>query len=236
MSEIYVALEFNDKGFMAFAENYPGVFGRGSTRDEALLKLPAEVDKYMAWLNEKDIAPQQYNVEVKQEYHCKLNVEDGDSDIIFDSEIKPLNKNEYSKLKALTLKSATDFEKMYNSIPDINVPLKPARECFYGDVPLSARDMYYHTKDVNSYYFGELGVEIGNGMYIRNSRMSGFLGLEGIDNFLRLPSIIGINDEEWTVRKLIRRFLWHDRIHAKAMYRGAVNTFGKDKIANPFRF
>jgi hypothetical protein len=28
-----------------------------------------------------------------------------------------------------------------------------------------------------------------------------------------------MDDEEWTVRKILRRFVWHDRIHGKAIVR-----------------
>lgn len=46
----------------------------------------------------------------------------------------------------------------------------------------------------------------------------------------------GSYDELWSVRKMLRRFLWHDRIHAKAMYRMAVKTFGRESVENTFRF
>ena len=31
--------------------------------------------------------------------------------------------------------------------------------------------------------------------------------------------------ETWTLRKLLRRFIWHDRIHARAMVRMMKRTF-----------
>ncbi len=34
----------------------------------------------------------------------------------------------------------------------------------------------------------------------------------------------------------LRRFIWNDRIHAKAMYRMAVKTFGNDVVPNVFSF
>jgi hypothetical protein len=37
------------------------------------------------------------------------------------------------------------------------------------------------------------------------------------------------------VLKQLRRFIWHDRIHAKAMYRMVIRTFGEN-IPNVFRF
>lgn len=43
-------------------------------------------------------------------------------------------------------------------------------------------------------------------------------------------------DELWSLRKVLRRFIWHDRIHAKAMYRMAVVAFGKESVPNIFLF
>ena len=236
MDKVYAVVEYNDKGFMVYADNYPGSFTRAKTKDEALLKLAADLDRFISWMNDLPFYKGEYEIDIVQEQQSKLNIEDGDTDIIFASEKNTISKSEYNRLKALAIKSATDFEKLYNSIPDINLPLKQARECFHGNMPVSAREMYYHTKDVNSYYFGELGVDIGNGMYMRNSRMAGFMGLESIDNFLHMPAVLGSYDEEWSVRKLLRRFIWHDRIHAKAMYKHSAELFGKEHIANPFKF
>ena len=48
--------------------------------------------------------------------------------------------------------------------------------------------------------------------------------------------VAGSYDEEWCLRKVLRRFLWHDLIHAKAMYRMAVKTFGAGAVPDVFRF
>lgn len=38
--------------------------------------------------------------------------------------------------------------------------------------------------------------------------------------------------EDWSLRKVLRRFVLHDRIHARAMYRMAVKVFGAENVAN----
>lgn len=43
-------------------------------------------------------------------------------------------------------------------------------------------------------------------------------------------------EEEWSLRKVLRRFIWHDRIHAKAMARMAAKTFGAGHFTDPFKF
>lgn len=40
---IRTIIEYNEEGYMIFAENFPGAFSRGKTRDEALSKLVGEV-------------------------------------------------------------------------------------------------------------------------------------------------------------------------------------------------
>ncbi len=54
--------------------------------------------------------------------------------------------------------------------------------------------------------------------------------------FLNSNVFPGSYKEEWSLRKVLRRFLWHDRIHAKAMYRMAVRTFGANAVPNLFFF
>ena len=96
--------------------------------------------------------------------------------------------------------------------------------------------MYEHTKNVNSYYFGEIGVDVDNSGDILECRKRGFELLEKNSDFLQNKVLEGSYGELWSVRKVLRRFIWHDRIHAKAMYRMAVKTFGDKSIDNIFEF
>ena len=139
-------------------------------------------------------------------------------------------------MKALALKSAGDFYELYLSVPNKNESCLTERTTFYGMVPRTARQMYEHTKNVNAYYFGEVGVEADNNGSILKCRERGFELLEQNPQFLSNPVFEGSYGEQWTVRKMLRRFLWHDRIHAKAMYRMAVKTFGISGAKNVFRF
>ncbi len=128
-----------------------------------------------------------------------------------------------------------DFLFLYQSIPDRDKSCLPLRKTFYGQVPRTAAEMYEHTKNVNDYYFGEIGVETDHEGTIAECRQRGFALLEGQSDFLKDRVFLGSYDEEWSLRKVLRRFIWHDRIHAKAMYRMAVRTFGGD-IPDPFHF
>lgn len=156
--------------------------------------------------------------------------------MLFESEQAPLTTEEYEALKTLALKSAKDFLALYESIPDKNAAAAPERKTFYGKVPCTANEMYEHTKNVNTYYFAEIAVEADHDGNIYECRKRGFESLESNPDFLQNTVRKGSYGEDWSLRKVLRRFIWHDRIHAKAMYRMAIKVFGAENVVNPFYF
>lgn len=227
------ALEYNDNGCLLWSLDCPGAFARGESREEACAKLPYDIAAYCRWSGQ---TPPTGDVLVVEEKHQpELKVEDADSDMLFASERLPMSREEYDILAGLVLRSARDFDTLYASIPDPDRPLGEARTTFYGEYPNTARTMYEHTNRVTAYYVGELGAEVDNLPGFYENRVNGLNAIESIPDFLNLPVIEGSYDELWSLRKVLRRFLWHDRIHARAMYRRAKAVWG-DQIANPFRF
>lgn len=226
--------EHNGNDTLLYSVDCVGAYTRGENLDVAISKVKAEIEAYSLWKNQE--AEQDFEIEIFQEKNSDLQIADADSDVIFDSEKESLSWEEYEELKALVLKSANDFYSLYSAIPDKHESCMPFRKTFYGNVPRTAQEMYEHTKSVNSYYFGEIGIDADNEGTIYECRKRGFELLEQTEGFLKNPVIEGSYDEMWSVRKMMRRFLWHDRIHAKAMYRMAIKTFGKNKIPNIFCF
>ena len=226
--------EHNGSDSILYADNFVGAFTRGPSQEEAKLKMPEEIRKFQLWKGE---APaDNYEIEIVQEKESDLQVKDADSDVIFETEETPLSTEEYQYLKSVALKSAEAFLRLYTSFPDKNKSANPIRKTFYGAVPRTAEEMYQHTKNVNAYYFSEIGVDADNEGTIISCRARGFDALETIPNFLSLEVISGSYNELWSVRKVLRRFIWHDRIHGKAMYRMGTLTFGTDAIPDVFGF
>lgn len=207
--------EHNGNDTLLHIENYVGAFTRGQSLDIAMGKVNKEIIDYCKWANISP--PEDIEIKIIQDYSCKLNVCDADSDVLFESEKKPLTWQEYETLKALCLKSALDFLELYNSIPDKDYSNSPNRKTFYGTVPRTANEMYEHTQSVNDYYFGEIGINADNEGDIYACRKRGFELLENTPDFLDNKLFNGSYNELWTLRKMLRRFIWHDRIHAKAM-------------------
>ena len=226
--------EHNGNDTLLYAVDYIGAYTRGESLEIAMSKMPQEIISYLKWLGED--TSDNIEVVITQEKDSELVIKDADSDVLFESEKAPLTADEYEKLKALALKSAKDFLSLYESIPNKSATVIAERKTFYGQVPRTADEMYKHTKNVNEYYFAEINVDVDNGGTIYDCRKRGFECLEQTPGFLDNVVIEGSYDELWSLRKVMRRFLWHDRIHAKAMYRMAVKTFGAFGADNTFKF
>lgn len=228
--------EHNEDDTLLYAVDYIGAYTRGPNREIAIGKMRDEIISYLDWIGESLKPESEITVEIVQEKTSELNIADADTDVLFDSEAAPLSEEEYKRQKLLVLKSAIDFHALYLSVPDKDVSCLPHRKTFYAQVPRTANEMYEHTKNVNSCYFGEIGVAADNDGTIYECRKRGFELLEQLDDFLSRPVVAGSYGELWSLRKVLRRFIWHDRIHAKAMYRMATKTFDGCAILNPFKF
>ena len=226
--------EHNGDDTLLYAVDYIGAYTRGESLEIAKAKMPGEIVSYLKWLGED--TSDNIEVVITQEKDSELAIKDADSDVLFESEKAPLTADEYEKLKALALKSAKDFLALYDSIPDKSATAIAERKTFYGQVPRTADEMYMHTKNVNEYYFAEIEVDADNDGTIYECRRRGFEALEKKPDFLQNAVIEGSYGEDWSLRKVFRRFIWHDRIHARAMYRMAAKVFGTENVANPFCF
>ena len=222
--------EHRGEDTVLWAVDYPGAFARGAGLREAMEKLPKDLQDWAAWTG--GAAPEFCDVQIIGETESGLDVRDADSDVLMEAEKTPLQWDEYERLRNMALDSAEAFLALYRSMPDPDRSENPVRRTFYGDVPRTAREMYEHTKNVNAYYFGEIGVEADNDGDIVRCRRRGFEALEKQPDFLKNPIFEGSWDESWTLRKLLRRFIWHDRIHARAMERMCRRTFGPVRRAD----
>lgn len=233
--KIEAVCEFNAGGYLIYAANFPGAFVRGATENEALAKFGGELRAYLRWrdLAKPDGEPPE--VEIVQRKESELRVCDADSDVLFDCERAPLSEAEYQQLRLLVLRSVRDFQRLYASIPNPNISGRPPRMSFYGAVPRTPAEMYRHTNQTTAYYAAAFGIELENVPDIYGNRLQVLEELESLEDFRSARVYTAPDGELWTMRKVLRRFLWHDRIHAKAMWRTA-HALWQNQIANPFFF
>lgn len=227
-------LEYGAAGCMLFSADCPGAYARARTKQEAMAKLPSDISAFCRWAGYP--APSSMLVKVEQEvYQPELHVEDADGNVLFDRECLPLTQDEYTPLRALVLRSAQCLDALYAAIPNPDTPLAPARTTFYGAYPNTARAMFDHVNNCTGYYTAALGAECPIQPRCYDTRLLGLEAVEALPGYLTMGIHTAPDGEAWTPRKLIRRYLWHDRIHARALFR-RTQTLWDSQIPDPFRF
>lgn len=143
---LHITDEYNEHGHLLHIEDVIGAYTRAKTQEEALNKLEGELISYDRWAG-TDTADRYSIKNLKIEtLKSNLHIEDADSDMIFESEKAPLSLDDFKALTELALKSARDFKELYDSIPVKDKASRAPRKTFYGYVPITANDMYAHTK------------------------------------------------------------------------------------------
>lgn len=232
---IRVAVEESATGFMVHLVDMPGACTRGAHLELAMGKVIAEAISYQQWrkvYTEYD----RYDVQIVQSEITNAQIADGDTELLIASD-RSADAGALAPLIELAVTSAIDFQQLYHAIPDtLFRDATKERMTFYGKVPANADEMLRHVDEVGEYYMRRLGlaVTLADRALISNRQICAELLQRQLSK--RCGEVFCHDDEYWTIAKVLRRFLWHDRIHARALYRFAVKTWGSDVIRNPFAF
>lgn len=236
-SKINVIVESNEQGYMVHLKDYPGSYTRGESENIALAKVSSEVKRYCKWAG-WDIPIHTQLVVIKRCY-TNARIDDGDTEVLIDFDKDKISNRCFAEYCRLAMYSAQSFQILYNSLPDKQwVDFSKQRKTFYGNTPCTAEDMIQHVDMVQEYYMSRIGIDIKiSSNEFLNNRM---LCLKVIEEFWSnnvTSNIFNIDNELWTLLKVLRRFIWHDLIHGKALYRlGLKITEEKTIVEDPFFF
>jgi len=215
-----IALETNGRGFQGFIIELPGAFVRDRTEQEALSKTIKEATSYAKWLEIS--APTSIKARVVQRHQCELTVEDGDCEILFDRDQDALAETEFADLSDLVKHSGQTFSRLYESVSLKDwVDSSKSRPTFYGQTPKTVRENFDHVKGAQYYYLSRTKtsfqfVKDGDFLAIRQQCLDQLTELYSKNGN---SEVFSADDENWTLAKILRRFIWHDRIHARAIVR-----------------
>lgn len=230
-NKLSVAFETNGKGFIGFVVELPGAFVRGKTEGEALSKINIEVNSYLRWLGYSKT--HNFEFQVIQRHLSNLMVEDADNEILLDADREYLDEKEFKELLNLVHYSGVSFFSLYESSVFKDWVDEPRiRKTFYGENPKTIQEIFNHVSRTQYYYLSRIKLKFSEEetdfLKIREMCLLEFSKIfYGSNNLL----VYYIDEESWTIRKVLRRFIWHDRIHGKAITR----IFEKQKQSGMIR-
>ncbi len=219
-----IIYETNGLGFLGWIEYYPGAYVRGKTIKEAELKIENELNEYANWLNIKINSDKCICQIIK---NSTLHIEDADSNIIFDSELTEFYDNsEFDYFLDLVLISGKKTELLYQKLQNKDkIDPYMQRQTFYGNVYSTINEQFKHIIKVQNYYLEQISTNMKDCNDFNMNRDVFVLKLK--EKYKSEKNKIYENDDEvWTIKKIIRRIIWHDRIHSKAMLRMDIRNKG----------
>jgi len=216
---IDVAVETNGKGFMGFLVDLPGAFVRGEREAEMLSKVVPEAQSYLRWLGapHADLS----GGRVVERHSCGLMVEDADGEVLLKADRSRVTGEKFQHLAEIARHSGETFVRLYHSseLKDW-VDASRVRKTFYGDTPKTIQEIFDHVNGAQYYYLSRTGLPFDRREkdFVKTRRFC----LERIGDLFRTNGnsvVYEVDGESWTLLKLLRRFIWHDRIHGKAITR-----------------
>ncbi|HEX7318818.1 MAG TPA: hypothetical protein VF399_00475 [bacterium] len=213
-----LAFETNGKGYIGYVVELPGAYVRGRTREEAIAKVNLEVGSYLKWLKIKPA--RDHEIKIVQTHESSLMVEDADNEILLEADKTRLTGHEFRTLTALVNFSGKTFGQLYaNSMLKDWVDKARVRKTFYGDNPSTIQEIFDHVKGCQHYYLSRMKLPVKTGDDFMAIRKFCLKKLEALYRKHNNMLIFELDNELWTLKKVLRRFIWHDRIHGKAIIR-----------------
>lgn len=217
MARYRVCLEVGSDGTcMAHVPELVGCFAVGSTREEALERLRRAVTEYLAWLAEHREAPapstesEVVEIEVGEEVSTPGSYprKPGDPIAFFAADRELLSHHELQTTARLLEHARRDLLDFLRDVPDSVLHWQPGPEDW------SIAETLLHMAHAEASYIARLEEEsqrspfpqlaaIRSWAYHRLSRLTE-------TELFRLTTHRG---EQWSARKVLRRFLEHDREH-----------------------
>lgn len=219
-ARVQVAFESNGRGWLGFIVNPPGAFVRGTTRTAALSKTDGEVRAFLRWAGVMPLESD-YVGEVAEVRRSSLSIEDADSEILLRADAGDVGARELSAMARLIRRSALSFATLWDQVrlPDW-VDAQAVRPTFWGARPSTAREVYVHVVKTQVFLMSRLGLTLeADGSDIVSERERCVEALVAAKERGADAVLYERDGEQWTLRKVMRRFIWHDRIHAKSLVR-----------------
>jgi hypothetical protein len=221
IDRITVGLETNGIGFMGFLSELPGSFVRGKSRKQALSKVYPEVSSYLKWFHLN--LSSKIEISVSQLERSNCHIDDGDSCILLGSDRGVISETDFDELMSLARFSGETFHSLVNQSERRNW-IDKARQgsTFYGKKPTTIQEIFEHVGRTQWFYLSRAGVgleQTQNDFSFMALRKFCLDKLALVYKQDKNSKVWEIDDELWTLKKIMRRFIWHDRIHAKSIVR-----------------
>src|SRR5207245_11159636 len=143
----------------------------------------------------------------------KIMDEDADCEILIDGDRAPMGDREFQLLVELAKHSGLSITKLYDSVKLKNwTDEARIRKTFYGQNKKTIKEIFDHVKRTQYYYMSRIPVAFSEDEALSIMEISE-TSLDSLARIFRKQAnskVYNVENEEWTLKKILRRFVWHD--------------------------
>jgi len=208
--------------WVAWVFEFPGCYSRATTREEAIKAIPNTVEELFARLSklglvEFEISPP-FEIVIAEEFRSFNSSPDYLVNAFFENDRIPLSEKDIEYARSLLGLNRHELLSIISELPAAILDRQIA-----GEVQQNIRGIVRHIATAEWWYWDRFSMA-----FPRSERPDDlFELLEKIRNYTlqRLPELIGSTQtevrsgEEWSPRKLLRRAIWHERVHTLQIVR-----------------
>ncbi|UCH57892.1 MAG: type II toxin-antitoxin system HicB family antitoxin [Candidatus Bathyarchaeota archaeon] len=231
-------LEHGERWWYAHVAELPGCFTRGETHEEVLNSLPKEIDRHLSFLREKGCPSTETTMFlVAQEIHDIAELgEAGGAVALFDTDERPVCKKDLEIFLELIQWNREELLRVVCPLP------KEARDARPIHDKWTINETLNHVANAEEWYISRLGEAIQEECEGYIERLDSSLQeddvlkrlavtRQGAVHALRAAFSRGVRgtftrakyahypEERWTFRKVLRRFVEHEREHINTIKR-----------------
>jgi predicted RNase H-like HicB family nuclease len=213
-----------DGSTQVFVRELPGCYSRAPTFDGAVTKTPLKIREFLEWLHKhgEPITEDAYGVETEVAEIVRGNwpVNLGDSQALFEADLISLDREEVNRCIRFMKYAREDLISLYSGQPKDSLEWKPDAA-----TPRNIKRIAEHVAECSLFYMERIKP--------RRFEEWPLTFLEVADE-LSIMRLLNLSDEEmncqvsyhqpgewtgthqpegWTARKVLRRFVWHERLH-----------------------
>ncbi|HEY8173890.1 MAG TPA: DinB family protein [Dehalococcoidia bacterium] len=215
----------------AIVFDLPGCSFSAASVSDARTLLPAAIAEYLSWLasHDEEVAPGDTDAEIVEEVDPNAG-DVADGEFCFDDDLRPVTDDEIERAIQLLQRSRGDLVSTIESLPDVLLDWRPplsamARVDEWKPGVLTIREIVRDISAAESYYRGALldgdgppdpDAELYDLALQRERLIATLRALPASDRgrvFRRTMPWQESGEEHWTVRKVIRRVVGHERFH-----------------------
>jgi len=214
-----------DGSAQIFVQELPGCYSRAPTLDEATAKVPRKIKEFLDWLRRHgepiDEADYEVEVELSEKIDGYWPVNLGDSQALFRADLRPLDKEEVERCIRYMRYAREDAINLYLSAPPDALEWKPDQS-----TPRHIKRIAEHIAEVDLFYIERLRGRRFRDWPLTFLEVSNELASMRLSNLTKDEMSCAVSyhppggwtgtteAEGWTARKALRRFVWHERLHA----------------------